>query len=115
MGLHHHHHRHPFNSSAVFIPPSGLMAHATPAAAVAPVAAAPSTTSQAPSPTLTSGIRGKVLLEPGNRPLAGATITFSMVNAWIPARSVKSDANGNFSITLPPGDYIVKGLPLQPG
>jgi hypothetical protein len=106
------HHRPLATPAAVFIPSPAPAAQTAP---VAPVAAAPAPTLLPPSPTLNSGIQGQVLLEPDNRPLAGATITFSRVNSWIPAKGVQSDANGNFSIALPPGDYIVSGLPLQPG
>jgi hypothetical protein len=52
---------------------------------------------------------------PNDRPLANAVISFSRVGMGSAAIPVRSDANGNFAITLPPGDYLVTPLPLRPG
>jgi hypothetical protein len=110
---------HPAQASVVFIPPSVPMVQVTPPAPTF-VSDPPS-----PSPTLTSGITGQVRLgplhptstagEPNDEPLAGARIIISKVNSWQRAITVVSDANGNFTIALAPGDYVLTPQPLHPG
>jgi hypothetical protein len=117
---HHHHHRHLIPAPAVLIPAAVFEVQTVPPAQADPV--------KDPLPatqTLTSGIQGQVRIgpispiarpgDPNDRPLAGAVISISRVGVREPAITVTSDANGNFSIALAPGDYVLKPLPLQPG
>jgi hypothetical protein len=111
----HHHHRLLVQSPAVFIP---VFPPAVPNVSVAAIP-------PPPNPSLTSGIQGQVRLGPlypvskpgltNYRPLAGAKISITLMGAPIQAVTVVSDANGNFSAALPPGDYILTPLPLEPG
>jgi hypothetical protein len=110
---HHHHHRH--LTPAVLIMPTVAMMQPAPGA----------TDPGSNSPALASGIQGQVRIGPispvarpgvpNDKPLAGARIAISRDGTWMRAITVTSDANGNFTIALTPGDYTLVPLPLQPG
>jgi hypothetical protein len=116
---HHHHHKHHALTPAVLVTSPVATVQTTPPATSTSLKNPPAPT------TLQSGIRGQVREgpispvakpgEPNDQPLAGAKIEISREGSQVKTIVVTSDANGNFSIALPPGDYILTPQPLQPG
>jgi hypothetical protein len=78
-----------------------------------------------PPPTPVSGINGQALVGPiapvqrigvpNTAPLAGAVIVIETADGANVVAQTVADGNGNFTIQLPPGHYLLVPLPPHPG
>jgi hypothetical protein len=78
-----------------------------------------------PPPTPLSGVDGQAVVGPispldrpgvpNTRPLAGAVIVIETADGTTVVAQTVADNNGNFSIQVPPGHYLLVPLPPTPG